>query len=167
MSPCALTGRARGPKRGRACLRGNVTSLSHQTKNLSGMMRTLALCRNAGSLPNYRQARHTPGPPSVAALWIRAALVHGLIDEHCRLGTCNKMPDPCAKKTLETARSSIFMPAISQLFYRPGDRSIWIDAQIHAYAANTPERPWHSVPNWPAHVTNCPDRWTDVEQFDE
>jgi hypothetical protein len=22
-----------------------------------------------------------------------------------------------------------------------------------AYAANTPERPWHSVPNWPAHVT--------------
>jgi hypothetical protein len=21
-----------------------------------------------------------------------------------------------------------------------------IDAQVHAYAANTPERPWHSVP---------------------
>ena len=29
-----------------------------------------------------------------------------------------------------------------------------IDAQVHAYAANTPERPWHSVPKtWPAHVT--------------
>ena len=29
-----------------------------------------------------------------------------------------------------------------------------IDAQVHAYAANTPERPWHSVPTtWPAHVT--------------
>jgi hypothetical protein len=28
-----------------------------------------------------------------------------------------------------------------------------IDAQVHAYAANTPERPWPSVPNWPAHVT--------------
>src|SRR5271154_6270737 len=28
-----------------------------------------------------------------------------------------------------------------------------IDAQVHAYAANTSERPWHSVPNWPAHVT--------------
>src|ERR1700752_603646 len=28
-----------------------------------------------------------------------------------------------------------------------------IDAQVHAYASNTPERPWHSVPNWPAHVT--------------
>src|SRR4026209_2829586 len=28
-----------------------------------------------------------------------------------------------------------------------------IDCQIHAYEANTPKRPWHSVPNWPDHVT--------------
>lgn len=28
-----------------------------------------------------------------------------------------------------------------------------IDAQVHAYEANTPERPWHMVPNWPDHVT--------------
>jgi len=28
-----------------------------------------------------------------------------------------------------------------------------IDSQVHVYAANTPKRPWHSVPNWPAHVT--------------
>jgi L-fuconolactonase len=28
-----------------------------------------------------------------------------------------------------------------------------IDAQVHAYAANTLERPWHCVPNWPPHVT--------------
>lgn len=28
-----------------------------------------------------------------------------------------------------------------------------IDAQVHAYEANTPRRPWHKVPNWPAHVT--------------
>src|SRR5947209_4746677 len=28
-----------------------------------------------------------------------------------------------------------------------------IDSQVHAYAANTPERPWFRVPNWPAHVT--------------
>ena len=28
-----------------------------------------------------------------------------------------------------------------------------IDSQIHAYEANTPQRPWHSVPNWPPHVT--------------
>ena len=28
-----------------------------------------------------------------------------------------------------------------------------IDSQVHAYEANTPNRPWHSVPNWPDHVT--------------
>jgi predicted TIM-barrel fold metal-dependent hydrolase len=28
-----------------------------------------------------------------------------------------------------------------------------IDSQVHAYEANTPERPWSSVPNWPEHVT--------------
>jgi len=28
-----------------------------------------------------------------------------------------------------------------------------IDCQVHAYEANTPRRPWHSVPNWPPHVT--------------
>jgi len=28
-----------------------------------------------------------------------------------------------------------------------------IDAQIHAYEPNTPKRPWHTVPNWPPHVT--------------
>src|SRR5437016_6355757 len=28
-----------------------------------------------------------------------------------------------------------------------------IDSQVHSYDANTPKRPWHSVPNWPDHVT--------------
>ncbi|MEH2535601.1 putative TIM-barrel fold metal-dependent hydrolase [Bradyrhizobium sp. AZCC 1614] len=28
-----------------------------------------------------------------------------------------------------------------------------IDSQVHAYEANSPMRPWHSVPNWPDHVT--------------
>src|SRR5205823_14694204 len=28
-----------------------------------------------------------------------------------------------------------------------------IDSQVHAYEANTSKRPWHSVPNWPDHVT--------------
>ncbi len=28
-----------------------------------------------------------------------------------------------------------------------------IDSQVHAYEANTPERPWATVPNWPPHVT--------------
>src|ERR1700719_3900664 len=39
---------------------------------------------------------------------------------------------------------------------RPAHRSVpmtIIDSQVHAYEANTPKRPWHSVPNWPAHVT--------------
>jgi len=28
-----------------------------------------------------------------------------------------------------------------------------IDSQVHAYDANTPQRPWKSQPNWPDHVT--------------
>ena len=28
-----------------------------------------------------------------------------------------------------------------------------IDSQVHAYEANTAKRPWHTVPNWPDHVT--------------
>lgn len=28
-----------------------------------------------------------------------------------------------------------------------------IDSQIHAYEANTPQRPWRTVPNWPASAT--------------
>ena len=28
-----------------------------------------------------------------------------------------------------------------------------IDSQVHIYEADTPGRPWQSVPNWPAHVT--------------
>jgi predicted TIM-barrel fold metal-dependent hydrolase len=30
---------------------------------------------------------------------------------------------------------------------------IVIDSQVHSYEANTPQRPWFSVPNWPTHVT--------------
>jgi predicted TIM-barrel fold metal-dependent hydrolase len=28
-----------------------------------------------------------------------------------------------------------------------------IDSQVHVFAANTPKRPWHSLPSWPDHVT--------------
>jgi predicted TIM-barrel fold metal-dependent hydrolase len=28
-----------------------------------------------------------------------------------------------------------------------------IDSQVHCYEANTPKRPWHSVPNWPPSAT--------------
>jgi hypothetical protein len=27
-----------------------------------------------------------------------------------------------------------------------------IDSQVHAYEANTPQRSWHNVPNWPKHA---------------
>src|SRR5690349_19801404 len=36
---------------------------------------------------------------------------------------------------------------------QPKRPAIVIDSQVHAYAANTPERPWFRVPNWPPHVT--------------
>ncbi len=35
---------------------------------------------------------------------------------------------------------------------QPRPRMI-IDSQVHAYEANTPQRPWFRVPNWPPHVT--------------
>ncbi len=28
-----------------------------------------------------------------------------------------------------------------------------IDSQVHAYEANSPQRPWHNTPNWPASAT--------------
>src|SRR3989475_90651 len=36
---------------------------------------------------------------------------------------------------------------------RRSDAMAIIDSQVHVYEANTPKRPWHSVPNWPDHVT--------------
>ena len=44
-------------------------------------------------------------------------------------------------------------PALMREGHAAARPPVIIDAQVHAYAANTPERPWHSVPNWPAHVT--------------
>ena len=38
-------------------------------------------------------------------------------------------------------------------WHRGASTIVIIDSQVHAYEANTPQRPWHSVPNWPAHVT--------------
>ncbi len=35
----------------------------------------------------------------------------------------------------------------------PINKTPIIDSQVHAYEANTPARPWASVPNWPDHVT--------------
>jgi predicted TIM-barrel fold metal-dependent hydrolase len=44
-------------------------------------------------------------------------------------------------------------PALMREGHAAARPPVVIDAQVHSYAANTPERPWHSVPNWPAHVT--------------
>src|SRR6201995_609073 len=45
-------------------------------------------------------------------------------------------------------------PALMREGHAAARPPVIIDAQVHAYAANTPERPWHSVPKtWPAHVT--------------
>jgi hypothetical protein len=43
--------------------------------------------------------------------------------------------------------------AEAQLRPRGASPMTIIDCQVHAYEANTPKRPWHSVPNWPDHVT--------------
>src|SRR5215468_3377081 len=44
-------------------------------------------------------------------------------------------------------------PALMREGHAAARPPVVIDAQVHAYAANTPERPWYRVPNWPAHVT--------------
>ena len=44
-------------------------------------------------------------------------------------------------------------PALMSEGHAAARPPVVIDAQVHAYAANTPGRPWHNVPNWPAHVT--------------
>ena len=56
---------------------------------------------------------------------------------------------------LATAGPALLRGAHAEAQPRPqgASHTTIIDSQVHAYAANTPERPWHSVPNWPAHVT--------------
>ena len=44
-------------------------------------------------------------------------------------------------------------PALMREGHAAARPPVVTDAQVHACAANTPERPWHGVPNWPAHVT--------------
>ncbi|HEY2538905.1 MAG TPA: amidohydrolase family protein, partial [Stellaceae bacterium] len=53
-----------------------------------------------------------------------------------------------------TAALAAAGPALMREGHAAARPPVVIDAQVHAYAANTPERPWHSVPKtWPAHVT--------------
>jgi hypothetical protein len=39
-------------------------------------------------------------------------------------------------------------PALMREGSAAGRPPVVIDAQVHAYAANTPERPWYRVPNF-------------------
>src|SRR6201985_3521485 len=55
--------------------------------------------------------------------------------------------------TFAAAGSALLRGAQAQPRPQGSSRATIIDSQVHAYAANTPERPWHSVPNWPPHVT--------------
>src|SRR5690348_18109236 len=56
---------------------------------------------------------------------------------------------------LAAAGPALLYGANAEAQQRPQEASHMtvIDSQVHAYEANTPKRPWHSVPNWPAHVT--------------
>src|SRR6267378_8636396 len=60
-----------------------------------------------------------------------------------------------AGAALAAAGPALLRGAQAEAQPRPGGASpkTIIDSQVHAYEANTPKRPWHTVPNWPAHVT--------------
>ena len=62
-----------------------------------------------------------------------------------------------ARRTLLRAGAALAVAGPALLRDAPAEAQarpqVVIDSQVHAYAANTPERPWHSVPNWPPHVT--------------
>src|SRR5260221_8329032 len=60
-----------------------------------------------------------------------------------------------AGATLATAGPALLRGTHADAQPRPRAASAMtvIDCQVHAYEANTPQRPWFRVPNWPAHVT--------------
>ena len=58
------------------------------------------------------------------------------------------------RKLLQTgAALAITGPALLRRTNAAMRPPVVIDAQVHAYAANTPESPWFREPNWPSHVT--------------
>src|SRR6202043_136872 len=69
-------------------------------------------------------------------------------------GSCCSRPrhQPCAAP-LPSGHEPAVLSKISR--HRGATPMTIIDSQVHAYEANTPKRPWHSVPNWPDHVTGA------------
>src|SRR5437016_6230740 len=60
-----------------------------------------------------------------------------------------------AGAALAAAGPALLCGARAEAQPRPSGTSAMtiIDSQVHAYEANTPQRPWFRVPNWPPHVT--------------
>ena len=71
----------------------------------------------------------------------------GLIDRRTVLGT---------GAAFASAGPVLLRGAPAEAQPRPRPMTV-IDSQVHAYEANTPQRPWFTVPNWP-------DRLSDSER---
>src|ERR1051326_593391 len=69
----------------------------------------------------------------------------GLIDRRVVLGT---------GAALAAAGPALLRGAPTGAQPQPRPMTV-IDSQVHAYEANTPQRPWFRVPNWPAHATGA------------
>src|SRR5829696_8514065 len=77
-----------------------------------------------------------------------------------RNSTCPTASAPCTWNTCFAISSPMVLTCSMDASFRDGlTPSPWHTDAVagrpphHVYEANTPKRPWHSVPNWPDHVT--------------
>ncbi|MEA2822704.1 MAG: L-fuconolactonase, partial [Bradyrhizobium sp.] len=115
------------------------------------------------SVPNWPD--HVTGDEMVAAMdkvGVDGAIFISTEERSSRSGMEGKMANRSAAGSRLIDRRTVLQvaaalvgtgPALMRQGHAAARPPVVIDAQVHAYAANTPERPWHSVPNWPAHVT--------------
>src|SRR5258706_1243782 len=135
--------------------------------------RLLAAFVTAGSSirrcePEMIALRHLRGPVSLTGgqsqasifndlrAWLRCAMEGEMVNQPAAEGRLiDRRSVLRTGAALAAAGPALLHGAHAKAQRRPGGASTMtiIDAQVHAYAANTPERPWHSVPNWPPHVT--------------
>src|SRR5258708_1835190 len=85
----------------------------------------------------------------MASEWRSGGLAEGVI-RRCVLRVAKHIaaPRPCH---LDTGRPH-WPKSLAKYKIAEAPMTI-VDSQVHAYEANGPKRPWHSVPNWPDHVT--------------
>src|ERR1700693_5435317 len=123
---------------------------------------SLIAARKARALRHLRSPVSLTGGQSQASIfndlreWLRCAMEGEMVNQPTaenRLIHRRRLLRPGA--ALAAAGPALLHGAHAKAQPRPSGASPMtiIDAQVHAYAANTPERPWHSVPNWPPHVT--------------